>query len=139
MEINDVIARLKAECPTLKNRVYGSVEQANALPTSIQTPCAFVIPMAEESEPNALIGGFRQRTTAQIGVVICIKNVKDARGESGHIELENVRKEVKAALNNWQAPDTEIPMEHRKGLNAGYDNLILRWNDVFTTQFYYRK
>lgn len=139
MKISDIIARLKAESALLQNRVFGAVELANAQPNSLQSPCAFVIPRAEKAEPNSLIGAISQRITAQIGVVICIRNYRDVRGEGGHVELENVRAEIADILIGWQPPNTDIPMEFLQGQIAAYDNAVIRWNDVFTTQFYYRK
>ena len=139
MQVADYIARIKAECPLLKGRVYGAAELAVATPTTMQPPCAFVIPMSRKSESNKLSGGFSQRVTAQIGVVIAIRNFSDTRGEGGHKQLEAVQGEVDKALRGWVAPDTDIPTEHVDGRLAGYDNLVLRWSDVFQTQFYYRK
>jgi hypothetical protein len=138
MLIADYIKQIKDNCPALKGRVYGAAELAVATPTTMQPPCAFVIPMGDKSEPNTLLNGFSQRVTAQIGVVIAIRNFSDTRGEGGHRQLESVRIELDAALRNWTAPNTSTPTEHTAGQLAGYDNMVLRWNDVFQTQFYYR-
>jgi hypothetical protein len=43
-----------------------------------------------------------------------------------------------AALLNWEAPNTSIGTEFVAGQLAGYEDMVLRWNDVFQTQFYYR-
>ena len=139
MKITDYISRLREECPTLQNRVYGSIELADTMPTSMRPPCAFIIGMAEKANPNKLIGGYSQLITAQIGVVICVKNYRDERGDIDQSLLEDVRREIRLALCNWQAPDTEIPTEFYQGQLAAYDNSLIRWNDVFTTQFFYRK
>jgi hypothetical protein len=138
MKHADFIARIKAECPLLKGRVYGAAELAVATPTTMQPPCAFVIPMSEKADKNTLMNGLSQRITAQIGVVIAIRNFADPRGEGGHKQLENVRTELFKALCNWEAPNTSTPTEYVTGQLAGYDNLVLRWNDVFQTEFYYR-
>ena len=138
MQVADYIARIKAECPLLKGRVYGAAELAVATPTTMQPPCAFVIPMSEKADKNTLMNGLSQRITAQIGVVIAIRNFADTRGEGGHKQLENVRAQLIKALCNWEAPNTSIPNEYVTGQLAGYDNLVLRWNDVFQTEFYYR-
>lgn len=138
MQVADYIARIKTECPLLKGRVYGAAELAVATPTTMQPPCAFVIPMSEKADKNTLMNGLSQRVTAQIGVVIAIRNFADTRGEGGHKQLENVRAQLIKALCNWEAPNTSIPNEYVTGQLAGYDNLVLRWNDVFQTEFYYR-
>ena len=139
MQTTEFIARLKSECPLLKGKVFGAAELVVANPTTMQPPCAFVIPMSEKSSPNTLSQGFSQKVTVQFGVVIAIRNFNDTRGDAGHVQLELVRKQVKDALCNWDMTDTATPMEHIAGDLAGYDNLVLRWNDVFETNFYYRK
>ena len=139
MQVTDVIARLKTGCPLLKGRVYGAAELAIAVPTTMQPPCAFVIPLSESSESNKLLGGFSQLVTAKFGVVVAVRNFSDTRGEGGHKFLETVRTEIFDTLNGWQHQNDSSPVEHVNGDLAGYDNLLLRWNDVFQTQFYYRK
>ena len=139
MLIADYIERLKDECPAFKNRVYGAAELATATPTTMQPPCAFVVPMGDKSDPNNLIGGFQQRVTTQIGIVIAVRNFSDTRGEGGYKQLELVRAELDEALRGWVAPGASTETQHIAGQLAGYDNMVLRWNDIFETQFYYRK
>jgi hypothetical protein len=136
--VADFIARIKTNCPLLKGRVFGAAELATATPTTMQPPCAFVIPMGDKSESNTLMNGFSQRVTMQFGVVIAVRNFSDTRGEGGHKQLESVRVQLDAALRNWTAPNASAPTEHTGGQLAGYDNMVLRWNDVYQTQFYYR-
>lgn len=138
MKTTDFITHLRAQCPSLQNRVYGSIELASALPTSMRPPCAFVIAMAEKADPNTLITGYSQRITAQIGVVICVKNFKEERGDADQTLLESVRDEIRTALCNWQTSDMATPVEFAQGQLAAYDNSLIRWNDIFQTQFYYR-
>jgi hypothetical protein len=138
MRITDFITRLKTQCPSLNGRVFGAAELSNAKPTTMQPPCAFVIPMSEKAESNNLMNALSQRITMQIGVVIAIRSFSDIRGEGGHEKLETVRAEVMAALLNWEAPNTSIGTEFVAGQLAGYEDMVLRWNDVFQTQFYYR-
>jgi hypothetical protein len=137
--IEEFITRLQANCPTLQNRVYGSVELALAQTTSMITPCAFVMCMSESAEENSLMGqGFMQQITAKIGVISLIKNAKDARGQAAHIDLEVTRSAIRAALCNWIPTNAVMPTQFLEGQLLGYDNLTLRWNDVFTSQYYYR-
>ena len=139
MIIEEFITRLQTSCPSLQNRVYGSVELALAQATSMITPCAFVMCISESGEENTLMGqGFMQRITAQIGVISIIKNAKDARGQAGHIDLEATRFEIRSALSNWTPTVAVMPTQFEKGQMLGYDNLTLRWNDVFSSQYYYR-
>ena len=139
MRINEWLTRLKDECPSLGTRVFGAAEMAVAKTNSMQTPCAFVIPMAESSKGSFLVGGHSQEITAQIGVYIAVTNKSDVRGEAAHDALEVVRDEVRAALCGWQPKFADLPVDFIAGQIIGYDNYTLRWSDVFTTNYYYRK
>ena len=61
------------------------------------------------------------------------------RGEAAHDALEVVRDEVRAALCGWQPKFADLPVDIIAGQIIGYDNYTLRWSDVFTTNYYYRK
>jgi hypothetical protein len=136
--IDGFINALTVRCSILDGRVFGSVELSNATPTAMRMPCAFVVPMSEKAEPNTLINGYSQRVTAQVGVVICVKNIKNDKGMDAQFELEAVRNEVKAALCGFEDVGF-APIDFVAGQLAAYDAMHLRWNDIFTTQFYYRK
>ena len=137
MHLDSWLSRLKDECPLLKNRVYGAAELAAANSAAMQTPCAFIIPLAEKAEGVILAGGGKQRIVGQVGVVIAIKNVKDGRGEQSHHDLNAVRTEVFKALCGWQSTGSITPTAFVQGQLAGYDNATLRWNDVFSFTYYH--
>ena len=137
MQLEPWLNRLKDECPLLKNRVYGAAELAAASPVAMQTPCAFVIPLAEKADGVILAGGSKQRLVGQVGVVIAIKNVKDTRGEQAHNALDAVRTEILLALCGWKSNGSITPTAFVQGQLAGYDNATLRWNDVFSFTYYH--
>jgi hypothetical protein len=139
MEIGEWIERLKNECPSLQGRVFGAAERAVATTNSMQTPCAFVIPMAESAKENSTFPGHRQKITSKIGISIAVTNKSDARGGAAHIALKNVRDEVRFALCGWQPKDAEIPVDFVVGEQNGFDNFTMRWSDVFTTSYYFIK
>ena len=102
----------------------------------MQMPCAFVVPMAEKAEGNMFIDGIAQQITAQIGVVVCVKNVKDDKGEGGHIELDAIRNEIRSALCGFSTNEFGT-VKFNSGQIAAYDGMHIRWNDIFTTQFFF--
>ncbi len=139
MRIEEWITKLKNDCLVLQGRVFGAAEMAVAKTNSMQTPCVFIIPMAESAKGNTLAGGHSQEITAQVGVYIAVTNKSDARGEAAHAMLESVRDEIKKVLCAWQPTNADFPVDFVAGQLIGYDNYTMRWSDVFTTQLYYRK
>lgn len=140
MKTQEIIDRLKAQCPLLGNRVAGSADYDLAIDSNtFNTPCAYVIELSESSESNRLIGGFSQRVTAQIGVMMIVSNRRDANDFAAHEQLQNVRLEVKNALCHWQPLDCDAPFEHLTGRSNGSYDLNRFWADVFTTSYHFRK
>jgi hypothetical protein len=138
MQITGVITRLNDECPAISNRVFGAAALAVADPESIVTPCAFVVPISEQAQANNTFGGHSQAITATFGIVICVTNFNDTAGEAANEELELVRQEIRIALCAWQPDWAALPIDFNSGRIVDYDDLTLRWNDIFSTQFYYR-
>ena len=140
MRINEWIEHLKTNCPIyLGNYVFGAAEMAVAKTNTLQTPCAFVIPMAENAKENTLSGGFSQHITVQVGIYLAVTNKSDVLGFAAHEELEVVREEVRVALCGWQPSGAILPVDFVAGQLIGYDDYTLRWSDVFTTSYFYRK
>jgi hypothetical protein len=65
-----------------------------------------------------------------------VKNIKNDKGMDALSELEAVRNEVRDALCGFEDVSFE-QIEFFAGQLAAYDAMHLRWNDVFTTSYYY--
>lgn len=139
MRVRPIIEQLRAECPLLGGRVFGAAKLAVAEPQSIVTPCAFVVPMSEVGGTQRQVGGYLQEVTAKFGIVIAVTNYYDETGEEANEELADVREEISQALCGWQIPWASFPCEFVDGKIVDYDDLTLRWNDVFSAQFHKRK
>jgi hypothetical protein len=142
MNINDFVERIKDECPLLNGKVYVVSDFDIDMPTSIQPPFAFVIQMSEdggEITNNKLNQrGYSQEMTAQIGVVIAVKSVKDLRGAENNNLLQEIRDETNEALRGWIAPGTTTKVAFLAGKPTYYRNLVSYWSDVFQTKFIFK-
>ncbi len=142
MDINDFVERLKDECPLLNNKVFVVSDFDIEMPTSIQPTYAFVIQMHEDGGDitNGKLNqrGYSQEMTAQIGVVIAVKSVKDLRGAENNNLLQEIRAETHEALRGWQAPNTTARVTFMAGKATYYKNLTTYWSDVFQTKFIFK-
>ena len=101
-----IIPRLRANCPTLALRVAGAADYAAAaLSEDVAVPCAFVLPGGESAGDQELIGAPLQELTDRFTVVVCVSNLADERGQAGAEQLDDIRRELTAALLGW-SPDT---------------------------------
>lgn len=140
MNLDIWITKLKTECPVFSQRVKGAAELAAIKKaTGILTPCAFVIPLTDQVKGQVVGSFYTELTTVTIGVVAGVRNVADARGESAQLSLEPVRDAIKQALCGWQPDGATLPVQRVKGGLLRYDEQILYYVDVFTTQTSFRK
>lgn len=137
--IQEIAERLKANCPSLKNRVEGADDYDSALESNrFNTPCAYVVELADSGEPNTTTGIHRQQIKTQIGVLMVTSNKRDATGGAAHSDLAAIRKEVRDALAGWQPTDAD-PMNFLAGRPMKPYGANRFWASVFTTEYQYRK
>jgi hypothetical protein len=140
MKTQEIIDRLKSECPIFGGRVAGSAAYDLAIEENgFSTPCAYVVELSKSSKPNSLISGHSQQVTLQIGVMMIISNQRDTTGHAAHEELQDVSGQVWDALCGWQVSEFNTPFEHVRGQSSGSYDLNRFWADVFTTSYHYRK
>lgn len=112
--VQATIDRLAAQVSALQG-VEGALELADLMNRSIlpqRFPWAFVLPVAEDAEPNALaVQALRQRVTEQVGVLIVHKHAGSRAGAETRTAIEPVKTAVIAALANWQPGPEMGPME----------------------------
>lgn len=129
-----IIARLQPPTTTLKI-VTGAADFAAAAPEVKQTPCAFVLELANRASGNALATiAVSQENEISFGVVIAVQNLRDPRGEKAHTDMRSVRQSVMTALLGWQPdPDYDV-LEYAGGRLLQLDNLVLWWQDDYLTR-----
>ncbi|MEI6745538.1 MAG: hypothetical protein WCL34_06210 [Methylococcaceae bacterium] len=136
MNIQEVIDRLKSECPLLKSRVAGAADYDLALEqNTFLTPCAYVVELSNKADSNQVMNGVAQTITVQIGVMVIISNQRDGTGKAAHDDLQPTRLEIMTALCGWKPSAADIPIEYLAGRSEGSFDLNRFWADVFTTDY----
>lgn len=128
-----IVTRLRAEAHSLK--LVEGLAQLAALkqnpPTNVQ-PAAYVVPVSEAADDNRLANGIAQRNAVTWGVVLCLTDLSDTRGEAAGDALETVRGQVRAALVGWTPDGASGPALFVGGETIDLDKFgALWWMDRF--------
>ena len=102
MQLDLIIAQLRALCPSLQGRVAGAAQfkpiaEAAALPV----PCAFVIPLDDRPEPPKAQNAVGQDMTDSFGVIVALDNRSDEKGQQASASVHSIRAEIWKALLGW--------------------------------------
>lgn len=98
-------------------------------------PAAFVLTLAESAEPSPIMtGGFRQRVTARLAVVLVVRDLHDARGDAAADQAETLAETVRLALAGWQPDGAETPLTYAATQLAGIEQGSVLLQLEFTTQ-----
>ncbi len=102
MQLDLIIAQLRALCPSLQGRVAGAAQfkpiaEAAALPV----PCAFVIPLDDRPEPPKAQNAVGQDMTDSFGVIVALDNRSDEKGQQASASVHSLRAEIWKALLGW--------------------------------------
>lgn len=105
------------------------------------SPAAFVVPLRNAAGRNALdsAGTVMQRVSFTFGVVLMIRNVRDARGDKAADELAALRAKVFDKLLGIQLAAEFDTCLYSGGQLMRFSDQDLIWQDVFTTAFHARK
>lgn len=114
MKLKPVIDRLKASAATLQSRIAGSAEFAAAAQAQdLAVPCAFVMPLAESVHPSRTAPRVVQTMEERFGIIVCVSNLVDPRGQAGAEQLDDIRTELWSALIDWSPGGGVGPFEYR--------------------------
>lgn len=140
MDTSPVIARLQASLAGSGwVLIAGAAELDAAIDTTPAVPAAYVLPLAETAEPSDLASLHSQRIAQGFAVVICVANLRDARGAAAAGDLHTRRMAVRAALLGW-APDLADgeAVSFAAGRLLKFEQQRLWWTDEFTVFTTYR-
>ena len=139
MIIADAIARLEAETGTTFRKIEGALALAGLTGAPKQTPCAFVVPIAEDAGSNHLVGAVSQENVERFGIVVALKSVNDPTGEKATTDLETVRDAARDAILGWTPDEAYTPCEFSRGRLLSLRDSTVWWQDEFTTKTHLRK
>jgi len=130
-----VIARIKAQVPELLDVLTGADLAAINTTPPLRYPCAYVYSLSESGNDNRYMTGMTaQRRTQAVGVLLLVRNVRDAVGHAAKVDLDALRIKLDAALFGYvPAPEYE-PLIFTRGALVQLADGVLLWQDDYTTR-----
>jgi len=138
MDLSLILARLKAQLPALRS-LGQSADLAAAKSGMLALPGMFVVPLKDLATPEDMTSATSQQITQTFGVVVGLRNSRDALGGAALDELHPHRLALRAALVGW-VPDTDTgePVHFSAGHLLEIDGeQRLWWVDEFQLKTYY--
>lgn len=134
MNIELVIAQLRSRCSILSERVAGAAQFAAVTEsTSLQMPCAYVIPLDDSPDPSMSQTGVRQRLSEAFEVVVALDNRADERGQAAGVNVHTMRAALWRALLGWQPEERYDAITYEGGNVLSIDRARLFWRFEFAT------
>lgn len=88
-------------------------------------PAAYVLPTVDRAGRSEFVGAHRQRVTRGLGVVLCLGNLGDARGQSASVAMAAVEDLVERQLAGWKPVDTLDSMQFAGARTLGLKDQVL--------------
>jgi hypothetical protein len=134
MRVGPIVERLRAQAPSLRQVIPALT---GAVPA--QYPAAYVFPLSERADPNALLSAHDQRVRVEVAVEIMVRHAAEAAsGGPAAEQLEDVRDEVRAALAGFAPEPGARPLDHVEGRVMSFDAGLVTWRDIWATEIYRR-
>ena len=132
MTLQDIVERLRSQCPSLVS-VALVYDMADIATPDFDTPATFVTRLSDEFDPNTGLGALvSQRRNRRFGVITVASAPTDIAEP-----LEDARNQVLAALVGWQ-PDESTQVAVVSGEALATESGLVHWLDTFTYQDYAR-
>lgn len=132
--ITELKTRLQEEVQALK-LVAGATEfQAASETNPPVTPAAYVIRLRETGGPRATYSRVEQRVPTEIGIVLVVRNVADAKGAAAGVDMETLRSAVRTALLGWEPTGCD-PLEFGAGGLLVFRDQHLWWQDSYRSTY----
>ena len=139
MNIDAVIAQLKAAAPVFNGNVAGAARYASAVADQVwlERPAAYVIPLEDEPEPVKNMTGYQQDLRERIGIIVDLDNSVDRRGQAASTQaVDTIRAAVLKAIANWRTDESRQArgFAYAAGglIQEGMNRARLQWQFDFT-------
>lgn len=138
MDVSTVVSRLKEKLNGFK--LIGGVADLDASSKGvIVTPACFVLPTRESAVDIDQVGAFEQALTIGFGIAIAVSSRRDPVGAAALDYLDDLRKQIKAALNAWvPQPENGEPVRFESGSLVRFEDGVIWWLDEYRVVTYER-
>lgn len=135
MDIDLIIAALKARCASFTGRVAGAAEYKRLPETAnLDMPAAYVIPLDDNVEPPPNQNGYRQVVRDAFAIVVALSSVADERGQGSITSVKAIRAELWAALLGWEPDANHGRLEYEGGQLLDLDRARLYYQFEFSAE-----
>lgn len=138
MDLSPILARLKTQLNGLKS-IGQSADLAAAKTGMLALPGMFLVPLKEVGSADDMTSSTSQQIVQTFGVVIGVRNQRDAGGAAALDELHPWRMALRTALVGW-VPDEQTgeAVHFTSGSLLEIDTeMRLWWMDEFNLTTYY--
>lgn len=139
-----VVERLRTMAPELETIGAAADYAAVQSLSSFRAPSAYVVLTTEEDvspdvdAPQRRPSG-AQQVESRFGVVVAVRNFRDATGDAATGDAAPVIGAVRAAIANWTPDETRYrPIRWLSGDVLDYDASTLLWVDAFVVRHFMR-
>ena len=129
--LDKIVATVIDRIPYFGGRVEGAVDVGSVKGTVFQAiPACYVIPNADDTEPNRSGHEIRQRLTRTYSILVVVSNTSDPQGHTAYNEIERIRQFLWQALLNWQPDPAFDPLAYAGSqfVDINKDHLIWRFD-----------
>ena len=138
MKPSAIIPRIRAQCASFANRVGGASDLINAVADEgLAVPSAYVVPTDEDAAPPLSKQTAVQDVLEGFAVIVAISATADDRGQDAAETLEDLKRELQAALCNWVpglAADRYLPVYYQGGEQFDGNRARLFWQFDFAAK-----
>ncbi len=137
MNINIVIAQLRARAPLFDQRVGGAAKFEGILPeaANLRMPAAYVLPLDEQPQEQSSKNGYQQTIGERFAVVVAMSNVADERGQQPTVDLDTIRKALFRALLGFQLGEDYDVITFEGGELLHLDRARLYYQFEFSAEY----
>lgn len=137
MNINIVIAQLRARAPLFEQRVGGAAKFEGILPeaANLRMPAAYVLPLDEQPQEQSSKNGYQQTVSERFAVVVAMSNVLDERGQKPTVDLDTIRKALFRALLGFQPGEDYDVIAFEGGELLHLDRARLYYQFEFSVEY----
>lgn len=129
-----IVARLNTIAELKK--VGKAADLASAKTDAKTFPCAYVVTLAERGgEARYMTGMVAQQRTPRMGIVLAVRNVRDATGAAGSGDMDALRALTDAALFGWKPDEAHDALIFTGGALLTLLDGEVWWQDEYTTKF----
>lgn len=117
-------------------QVGGAAEFGALADSAPPAPCAFVLLLGDDAGTKEPFTSGLQLVARMYGVILCVRNVRDAAGAAAAADLTSFRKLLFDRLVGWEPFGGAEPLRFARGRLLKFEAGVQWWQDDFLTSFY---